>query len=939
MIRALVQTRTKQIGHVVALAATMVALLATVLMPRAASAHAFLDQSDPPDNAILANLPSSVRLRFSEPLERSYSTATLFDQTGTEVAGTTLSAEPDDYSMSLSLPRDLPKGTYSVLWQTLSTADGHTAQGYITFTYGSDTNVQSVVIPAVASAAGPPEWMRSVSRWLALLGLASAVAVWPVWLLVVRPGIAPAWQVAPGLLGRIHRFGLVAVIFALLGSAAALLVQAAATDPSSMLDGLATTLRETRYGHLWLVRIGLFILYGLVLLRCAWWWPWRRRRALTYLALGLAMALPVPFSLISHASAQPIGRPVAVVSDMAHLLGASLWVGGLAILAFVLGPTFKVLTAAGRKLVLGRTLPRFSALALAAWGVLGLTGFYSAWLQVGNWTALRQTPYGQSLSLKVLLLLPLLALAVFNLLVVTRRIRRAAPGQPVLSWSRRFRLAVGAEVVLVILVFFVVGRLIGQAPAREELQRQSEQIILSFTGEGRHAALGIGPGATGVNHFRLEVGGDTLSSETRALLRLNLPSQETGQRQIDMTRAAGNAFEWHGSELALPGEWTVEAIIREPGQNDWMATRTLDIGLSPPRVDTPGAPWRFDTGAISGLLLLVIAMAGGALAWQTNRHGIRPRLASLSGVAAALGLLLIFQARIDPTVAQFAASGQVSLDPASVQRGQDVYTANCLSCHGPGGDGDGPAAASLPIPPADLSSAHAAAHADRDMIFWVTNGIAGSPMPAFGGELSEAEIRDAIAYVRAMQQGAIALRDAPDPALCQVEPRTLAGLKRLGLDAAAPPVESVIEEIPDPNSTPVLPDGAPADANVAAAVQGTIREMVACSNARDALRRLAMFSDRNVGPAFPNGPTDAFAELVATPATALPVESRIAIVGFGETRTLADGRVATSVMLDNPSYHSHSLTALQDPTTATQQVAVAILVQEQERWLIDEMIY
>ncbi|HEV2067295.1 MAG TPA: copper resistance CopC family protein, partial [Thermomicrobiales bacterium] len=257
-----------------ALAVALFIVLAAWAPPRLVSAHAFLDESDPADNAILATLPSEITLRFTEPLERSYSQATLYDQAGEEVPGTTGDAGPDDFSMTLDIPPDLPKGTYSVLWQTLSTADGHTAQGYITFTYGSDTNVQSVVIPAVASGAGPPDWLQSVSRWLALLGLAATVAIWPLWLLVIRPGISPAWQVGSELTGRIHRFGLVAIVFALLGSVSALIVQAAATNPSSLIDGLATTVRETRYGHLWATRIALFVLYGLVLLRSAWWWPW-----------------------------------------------------------------------------------------------------------------------------------------------------------------------------------------------------------------------------------------------------------------------------------------------------------------------------------------------------------------------------------------------------------------------------------------------------------------------------------------------------------------------------------------------------------------------------------------------------------------------------------------------------------------------------------------
>jgi copper transport protein len=924
-----------------ALAVALLIVLAAWAPPRLVSAHAFLEESDPADNAILATLPSDITLRFTEPLERSYSQATLYDQAGEEVPGTTVDAGPDDFSMTLDIPPDLPKGTYSVLWQTLSTADGHTAQGYITFTYGSDTNVQSVVIPAVASDAGPPAWLQSVSRWIALLGLAATVAIWPLWLLVIRPGVSPAWQVGSELTGRIHRFGLVAIVFTLLGNLFALIVQAAATNPSSLIDGLATTVRETRYGHLWATRIALFVLYGLVLLRCAWWWPWRRRRLFAIAGLVLAALLPLPFSLISHASAQPVGRPMAVASDMAHLLGAALWAGGLAILAIVLGPTLRSLTPAGRKLVLGQTLPRFSAMALAAWLVMGITGLYSAWLQVGNWTALRETPYGTSLTLKLVLLVPLLMLAAFNLLVVTRKIRTAATGEPGVVWSRRFRAAVMAEVILVVVVFLVVGRLIGQAPAREELERQAEQIIVQLDGEDRDAALGIAPGITGVNHFRLEVGGDPLSPEAEAILRLDLPSQDTGQRQVEMTRAAGNAFEWHGSELALPGEWTIETIIRVPGQNDWTATETIFIDRTPPDVNAPGAPWRFNSSAIPGLLLLGIGIGGSALAWQSRHAKFRPRFAGLSAAVACIGLVLIVQARIDPAVARFEATGRVELDPLSVERGQEIYAANCLSCHGPAGDGDGPAAASLPVPPADLSSAHAAAHADRDMIFWVENGIAGSPMPAFGDTLSDAQIRDVIAYIRAMQQGEIAQRDAPDPALCQVAPQTVADLHAMSQESEPATVASSAGamEVPSTRGTPVLPDGVPADANTVSAVQATIHEMVACSNARDTLRRLALFSDANLQLAFPSGPTDAFVELASTPPAALPVESRIAIVQFGETRIMPDGRVTTSVVLDNPSYHSHDLAALQNPSTASHQVAVVILVKQNGRWLIDEMIY
>jgi cytochrome c oxidase cbb3-type subunit 2/cytochrome c oxidase cbb3-type subunit I/II len=68
--------------------------------------------------------------------------------------------------------------------------------------------------------------------------------------------------------------------------------------------------------------------------------------------------------------------------------------------------------------------------------------------------------------------------------------------------------------------------------------------------------------------------------------------------------------------------------------------------------------------------------------------------------------------------------------PASVdeRRGQQLYAANCASCHGPRGAGEGPGAASLLPPPSDLSS-HEYATARVVDALW--NGVAGTAMQAW----------------------------------------------------------------------------------------------------------------------------------------------------------------------------------------------------------------
>ncbi len=917
-----------------------VAVLALVLLavlcagnPRHATAHAFLKSSDPVASAVLPTAPAGMTLRFTEPLERSYSRAQLYDQNGALVQAAISRAGDDDFTMVLDLPAGLPNGTYSVLWRTLSTADGHTAQGYVPFTIGTAADVRTIVVPTGTVSSGPPSWLRAISRWVALLGLAPLVAVWPIWLLVLRPAISPAWQAGPALARRAQRLAAIAMLLAIAGSIFALLVQAAGTtDGSGFARALVDTLTGTRYGRLWQVRIGLFLGFAAVLLTCAWWWPHRRRLA-AGVALAVAAALPVPFSLISHAAAQPVGRTAAVAFDVLHLLGASLWIGGLFVLAGVLLPTLRDLTPMGRRVVLARALPRFSVVALISWGVLGLTGLYSAWLQVGNLEALRTTDYGRTLILKGLLLLPLLALGAVNLLVITRRIRRVMDDPGARVWSRRFALVVGTEAVLVVLVLLVVGRLIGQPPAREVITDRAAATTLELAAAGRMATLALAPGTTGMNHFQLDVGGDPLPPDAEALLRISLPSLKTGEQEVPLDRTTGNRFEWHGSELSIAGDWTLTAIVRQPGAGDWTATKTLTIGTMPSDTNIPGPAWHFGAAGIAGLLLLVLGLAGMVLAAISDSAPLRRESAGLSAVALVLGVVLLLQARVDPAsaTAEVSSDNPVASDEASITRGAVAFAANCVVCHGPGAKGDGPGGAGLQPPPADLTSPHSQTHQDIDYYDWIRNGKDGTGMPPFRDRLDDHTTWDLVNYLRSLQDAAAAARDVPGPEQCTVEPRTIASLQAL---AATPESASGHPRAPLASGGLATPVGTPAEPAVVTGVTETVRQLIACSNAQDPLRRLALFSKASLRPSFANGPSDAFVRLVATPPVPRPAAGWVALAGVDDVRVLPDGRVSAAVTLDDPGAHSHDPGA---PLTAGGlQTATFVFIREGDRWLIDE---
>jgi len=105
-------------------------------------------------------------------------------------------------------------------------------------------------------------------------------------------------------------------------------------------------------------------------------------------------------------------------------------------------------------------------------------------------------------------------------------------------------------------------------------------------------------------------------------------------------------------------------------------------------------------------------------------------------VIAALALLLAACSSGGSTATTAGSSG---VD------GQAVYAASCSECHGASLQGvDGK--------PLDAKSA-AATDSDEELLGIITNGVAGTAMPAFADQLSAEEIKAVLAYIRSVQKG------------------------------------------------------------------------------------------------------------------------------------------------------------------------------------------
>ena len=89
------------------------------------------------------------------------------------------------------------------------------------------------------------------------------------------------------------------------------------------------------------------------------------------------------------------------------------------------------------------------------------------------------------------------------------------------------------------------------------------------------------------------------------------------------------------------------------------------------------------------------------------------------------------------------------------EEGKKLYTTYCSSCHGESGKGDGPAAASLPVKPANHTDGNVMNKlSDKMLVEIISKGGQAvgksSFMPAWGGALKDKQIQDIVVYLRSI---------------------------------------------------------------------------------------------------------------------------------------------------------------------------------------------
>jgi putative copper export protein/methionine-rich copper-binding protein CopC len=449
-------------------------LLLLLVGARPASAHTALDGSSPASGATVEEL-THIELRFSEAVEVAASHVWIEDPAGfIELSPVSLVAG-SDRTITVPTPR-LGDGDYAVTWHALA-RDGAPAQGRFTFSLAANEGAAPPATLADPAADFPPDTSLAIAvdefdvsrkapssedhghapddasealahglldASLATLvgGLAFVVAVWPqgarlartrqvLWIAALLAAFTSfelaAFQhaAATGLstvqaLSPWHQWQAMQFRFGRIAAARLVLLGAAAVLTGRLALGAARTTRSVRW--------------------CT---------ATTLVGLGLAETL----AMLSHSSTP---GAFATGARLLHVIGVSVWIGGLVMLLCVVLPRRRVDE-------LLTVLPKFAALATAAVLVLTVGGLLLAIDLVGTPSALSSTGYGRMLLAKIAVVGVLLYVASIS----RRHVRTSLAAPDRLagdSLARPLAVWVGTEVGLISLILALTALLVSRIP-------------------------------------------------------------------------------------------------------------------------------------------------------------------------------------------------------------------------------------------------------------------------------------------------------------------------------------------------------------------------------------------------------------------------------------------------------------------------------------------
>ncbi len=317
--------------------------------------------------------------------------------------------------------------------------------------------------------------------------------------------------------------------------------------------GAWSVLTETRFGLMWVSRLGLALSLGALML-----WP-----ATRLLQLAAAGCLLVLLAFIGHAgaSSEDTGN-LQLGADILHLLAAGAWLGGLPALALMLYQAQRNKSDASNAAA-AAAIRRFSAIGIVAVGTLLATGAINSWYLLSGPHDLIATDYGRLILLKIGRFAAMIGIAAVNRFHLT-------PQLAVPAAMRALQRNSAAEIGLGLCVFLFVDALgTMEPPVHDHIHIPAAPIPADAAFVHIHsteamADVTIEPSRAGPLHARVLLLREDFSIFTAKDMKFVLIPQApstTAPISGNVKRLPDGAWEIDGLEIGQPGIWTVKIAI------------------------------------------------------------------------------------------------------------------------------------------------------------------------------------------------------------------------------------------------------------------------------------------------------------------------------------------------------------------------------------------
>ncbi len=560
-------------------------------------AHPIFIDSDPKPFSRVSGTPAEVTVVFSEPIEIDYSRIAVLGPDGSRVDRNDAShAGGDTATLRISMQPNMPEGVYTVTTRVLSAVDGHVVDNAYTFGIG------------VAPTGGPggpdlpqsdilsPE--ESTSRFPGMVGqiIVVGAAFGTLWLwkpLAKVPWLANAVAARRLEIDRkMVKLVIIGTGLVIASNVAMISVQAyeiGATIP----DAISTT-----FGGIWTTRMIessiLMIIAVFVQRKMAREGTVPSRvEVLAIFVMGLAVL--ATSSMISHGAAT--GQLAAILLDFFHNVAASIWIGGIVLMGFVVVPRlFALSDERARPAAISILIPRFSTVVVTVLGLSVITGPLLLFLIESNLSLTLASTYGRILMIKLALAGVMVGMGAYSQVVVQKKaVVAMTSGQSVQhaglgKFAKTLKAEAGVGIVLLLMVSLMAN---GALPAGEfpQLARQDSQAAFAdrpqdrgyvqvlFTQAGR-ADLAIKPFAVGQNTFTLsffDLEGKPASGIESASVKMTNIERGIGPITVETTKKSEGVYTAEAA-FGIAGTWSVVVEAVRPQSTNIVASLDLDVG-------------------------------------------------------------------------------------------------------------------------------------------------------------------------------------------------------------------------------------------------------------------------------------------------------------------------------------------------------------------------